>query len=231
MKTIQLVGGGTGGASDEGGGTRKKGARKGPRKTYKVGDSSPTVIKEGGGSTSPGTITQISASHIPGTPGAPEPVGVNSPLTAVGAPVQSAGKRVAEGKRAAATSPTASAVRAVSAVTAVTAVTAVPMKVVLAAAKKKKGKVILAAAKASGAMNAAKTRKVSQAKKVRVTISSMSKKIHKAKEIRKAASDTTLEDIKKALHKAGLIKGDSKAPEQMLRQMYADFMTLKGRAL
>jgi len=213
VKTIQLVGGGTGGASDEGGGTRKKGARKGPRKTYKVGDSgSPTVIKEGGGSTSPGTITQISASHIPGTPGAPEPVGVNSPLTAVGAPVQSAGKSAA-------------------AATSTSTASAVPMKVVLAAAKKKKGKVILAAAKVSGAVSAAKTRKVSHAKKVRVTISSMSKKIHKAKEIRKAATDTTLEEIKKALHKAGLIKGDSKAPEQMLRQMYADFMTLKGRAL
>lgn len=215
VKTIQLVGGGTGGASDEGGGTRKKGARKGPRKTYKVGDSSPTVIKEGGGSTSPGTITQISASHIPGRPGAPEPVGVNSPLTAVGAPLQSAGKSAAaDGKSAAAA-----------------ATSALPMKVVLAAAKKKKGKVILAAAKVAGTVSAGKTRKVSHAKKVRVTISSMSKKIHKAKEIRKAATDTTLEEIKKALHKAGLIKGDSKAPEQMLRQMYADFMTLKGRAL
>ena len=221
VKTIQLVGGGTGGASDEGGGTRKKGVRKGPRKTYKVGDSgSPTVIKEGGGSTSPGTITQISASHIPGTPGAPEPVGVNSPLTAVGAPVQSAGKSAAEGKSAADSKSGAASTAS-----------AVPMKVVLAAAKKKKGKVILAAAKVASTVNASKTRKVSHAKKVRVTISSMSKKIHKAKEIRKAATDTTLEEIKKALHKAGLIKGDSKAPEQMLRQMYADFMTLKGRAL
>ena len=66
---------------------------------------------------------------------------------------------------------------------------------------------------------------------MRVTISNLSKKIDKAKEIRKAASDSTVEDVKKALQKAGLIKADSKAPETMLRQMYADYMTLKGRAL
>jgi hypothetical protein len=102
------------------------------------------------------------------------------------------------------------------------------MKVVLAAAKKK-GSVVLAAAKPK--VGDSKTKKVSKSKKVRVTISCLGKKIKKAKEIRKTATDTGIEDIKKALQKAALIKAGSKAPEAMLRQLYADFMMLKGRAL
>jgi len=186
------------------GGTRKKGGKNSKSRTYKVGKDA-----EGGGSTSPGTLTQLSASHIPGQIGAPEPVGIDSPLTGTGAPLQMDDKSgsVAVGGKAASHTP---------------------MKVILAAAKKKKNKVILAAAKA---VPASKTKKVSHAKKVRVTISNLGKKIHKAKEIRKAATESTLTDVKNTLNKAGLIKADSKAPETMLRQMYADFMTLKGRAL
>ncbi len=175
--------------------TRKKGG-KNPRKTFKI-DRDP----EGGGSTSPGTLTQLSASHNPGDPRLPEPVGLNSALTAKGAPV--GGAKPKEESQT-------------------------PMKVVLAAAKKKE-RVVLAPAKA--AITPGKTRKISRTKKVRVTISNLSKKIHKAKEIRKTATDSTLDEVKKALHKAGLIKSESKAPETMLRQMYADYMTLKGRAL
>jgi len=185
IKNIQL----TGGVSTEMGSTRKK-KGKGVNKTFK--------IERGGGSTSPGTLVQLTASSLPGSPDAPEPVGRNSPLTAKGAPVQTAGKAEQ------------------------------PVKVVLTAPKKK-GRVVLAPAKP--AVAPAKTRKISQTKKVRVTISNLSKKINKAKEIRKVATETTLEELKKVLHKAGLIKADSKAPDTMLRQMYADYMTLKGRAL
>ena len=66
---------------------------------------------------------------------------------------------------------------------------------------------------------------------MRVTISSLSKKIHQAKNIRKKATDSTISEVRKALEKAGLIKTGSKAPDTMLRQLYADYMTLKGRAL
>jgi hypothetical protein len=59
----------------------------------------------------------------------------------------------------------------------------------------------------------------------------LSRKIGKAKDIRTKAAEDKIDDVKKALQKAGLIKGDSKAPETMLRQMYADFMMLKKRAL
>ena len=186
IKNIQLVPP-TGGD----GKSRKKGG-KSQRKTFKVG-------QEGAGSTSPGTLVQLDASRVPGNPAAAvEPVGVNSPLTAVGAPVQQGAAKKDE-----------------------------PVKVVLAAAKKKPS-VVLAAAKPK---HEAKTKKISKTKKVRVTISNLGKKIHKAKEIRKAATDTSIEDIKKELQKAALIKAGSKAPDAMLRQLYADFMMLKGRAL
>jgi len=126
-------------------------------------------------------------------------------LTGKGAPVQEAGKSTEKKEDA-------------------------PVKVVLAAPKKK-GHVILAAAKQPGTAAAGKTRKVMRSKKVRMTISCLGKKIHKAKEIRKAATESTLDEVKRTLNKANLIKKDSKAPETMLRQMYADYMTLKGRAL
>jgi hypothetical protein len=103
------------------------------------------------------------------------------------------------------------------------------------AAPKKKGKIVLAAAapKATvAAAAAAKTRRVIRgARKIRVSMSSLSKKIHRAKTIRHKATADSIADIKRTLHKAGLIKADSKAPETVLRQMYADFMTLKNRAL
>jgi len=127
-----------------------------------------------------------------------EPVGVNSPATQVGAPVQTAG--------------------------------AEKVKVVLAEAKKKKAGVVLAAAKVLPPA-APKTRKAKPARKVRVSMAGLSRKINKAKTIRHKATMDTIEDIKKELQKAGLIKKESKAPDTMLRQMYADFMMLKKRAL
>jgi hypothetical protein len=78
---------------------------------------------------------------------------------------------------------------------------------------------------------AAKTRKNTAARKVRMNMAGLSRKIHVAKTIRQKAVGDKIEDIKKALEKAALIKAGSKAPEQMLRQMYADYMMLKKRAL
>lgn len=198
------------------GDTRKKG-RKSKSKTYKIDRA------EGGGSTSPGTLTQLAASSIPGSlqKSTPAPVGINSPLTAEGSPVQDVGSSVQTAGRS-----TQAAGKSKDIVAETNAAT--PMKVVLAAAKKK-GRIILAAAKPN--VVPTKTKKVSHTKKVRVTISNLGKKIHKAKEIRKVATESTMDDVKKTLHKAGLIKEGSKAPDTILRQMYADFMTLKGRAL
>ena len=191
----------------EDGKTRKSG-KKASAKTFKIDRS-------GGGSTSPGTLTQLTASRVPGSSNIPEPVGVDSPLTSIGAPLQIAGKKTVTSTPSTTSTPAST-----------------PVKVVLGEAKKK-GRVVLAAAKPAlkTPIKPGKTRKVSQSKKIRVTISSLSRKIHKAKAIRKTATESTLEEIKKVLNKAGLIKADSKAPETMLRQMYADYMTLKGRAL
>jgi hypothetical protein len=118
------------------------------------------------------------------------------------------------------------------------AASATPVKVVLAAAKKKKPGVVLASAKPAAGVGLKKvvaapaaghTRH--KARKIKVSMKTLRKKIHRAKTIRKSAEGASLEQIKKELQKAGILKADSKAPEGILRQMYADFMTLKSRAL
>ena len=187
IKQIRLVGG------TETTTTRKRGGgRKGTRKM----EMPTNITKEGGGSTSPGTMTQLASTRVEPTPGSAQPVGRNSALTQTAAPLQSAGSQ--------------------------------PVKVVLAAPKKK-SKVVLAAAKAPTPHG--KTKKNKAARKVRVSMAGLSRKIHAAKTIRMKATEDKIADIKKALEKAGLIKTGSKAPDTMLRQMYADFMMLKKRAL
>jgi hypothetical protein len=244
VKQIRLVAG-TGATGEEGdsllqeggeGQTRKRGrggGRRANHKTFKIG----SITKEGGGSTSPGTMTQLAASHVPGgvtAAASASAVGVDSALTQKGAPVGGGGGGGGAGAAAASAAPAPTA----------------PVKVVLAAPKKGGSKVVLAAAAApklaghgsgsggaaapsGGGSTAAKTRKHKggAARKIRVSMSSLSKKIHRAKTIRHKAKDDSLAEVKKALHKAGLIKAESKAPETVLRQMYADFLTLKSRAL
>ena len=184
IKQIKLVGGGT------------QETPKGRKRTQKKKFELPTITKEGGGSTSPGTITQLASTRVAATPG-PEPVGTTSTLSTKGSPVQAAGSST-------------------------------PMKVILGEAKKK-SKVVLAAAKPI--VPTGKTHKVKSARKVRVSMAGLSRKIKKAKTIRQKATGDSIESIKADLQKAGLIKAGSKAPDTMLRQMYADFMMLKKRAL
>jgi len=188
IKQIKLVSSG----AQEGGATRKR--PKQPKKKFEM----PAITKEGGGSTSPGTMTQLASTRVPPVEKPVEPVGVNSALT-------QNGKELTQKAGAASN----------------------PVKVVLGELKKKP-KVVLAAAKTK---LAPQTRKVKAARKVRVSMIALSRKIGKAKDIRTKASGDKIDDIKKALQKAGLIKAESKAPETMLRQMYADFMMLKKRAL
>jgi len=228
IKKIELKGGITaemGALPTEGGGTRRR--REGSGRTRKVLHVG-TIEKEGsgetkgGGATSTGTLVQLTASHVPGTPGAPEPVGRNSTLTQKGATLGggSGEKEKEKGKEP--------------------ATPAKPVKVVLAP-KAKKEKVVLAAGKPAaaaaalsalkGGAAAAASNKTRKARKIRVSMRGLSKKIHRARTIRQKASETTFEQIKKDLQKAGLIKADSKAPETIIRQMYADYMTLKTKAL
>jgi hypothetical protein len=99
----------------------------------------------------------------------------------------------------------------------------VPVKVVLAAPKKR------AVVLAPKAVAHKKTRRINRS--IKVSMAGLSKRMTRAKTIRKDAGSLGLTEIKAALQKAGLVKAESKAPEAILRQMYADYMMLKDRAL
>ena len=157
----------------------------------------------GGGSTSPGTITQLRADHVPGIPIVPV-VGVDSALTQAAAPIISNATGGALVKREQTPGPA--------------------VKVVLDAPKKKP---VVLQPKAVPAQR--KTRKASRS--IRVSVSGLGKRLHRAKTIRKDAGSLDIAEVKKALQKASLVKADTKAPESILRQMYADYMMLKDRAL
>jgi hypothetical protein len=161
------------------------------------------------GGTSPATITQIRANHVPGIPVVPV-VGVDSGLTQAGASVGGA------------PAPTSNAPHVVGGAIK-REQTPGPVKIVLDAPKKKP--VILQPK--IGPQK--KTRRVSRS--IRVSVSGLGKRLHRAKTIRKDAGSLDLAEVKKALMNASLIKADSKAPESILRQMYADYMMLKDRAL
>jgi hypothetical protein len=112
-------------------------------------------------------------------------------------------------------------------------------KVVLKAAPKKQQRVTLSVSKNPQIVSHVnlnmplknKTHKVSKSTKIKFSLKNLSKKLHKAKTIKKHAQEKSLDDIKKILEQAKLIKVGSKAPEPMIRQIYADFMVLKHKAL
>ncbi len=95
--------------------------------------------------------------------------------------------------------------------------------VVLEAPKKKKLPITLSSGQKGG------TRKV--AKKIRMNISNMSKRMTRANDIRKEAKAMTIDKIKVALKAAGLIKETTKAPDAILKSMYVDYFLLKNKAL
>jgi hypothetical protein len=64
-----------------------------------------------------------------------------------------------------------------------------------------------------------------------MSLNGFGKRVTRANTIRVDAKKQKIEDVKKILVEAKLIKAESKAPEGVLRQMYADYMTLKNRAL
>jgi hypothetical protein len=78
IKQIKLVGG-----------TEEKNSRNRSKKNKKF-ELPTTITKEGGGSTSPGTMTQLASTRVAVSPGS-EPVGTTSTLSTKGSPVQSAG--------------------------------------------------------------------------------------------------------------------------------------------
>jgi hypothetical protein len=198
-----------------GGGTRKR-KRKATAssETMKVGkeaERASTTSQRGG--TSPGTSLQIEANRAPGGAEPPPAAFKNSTSTVLA-------KTTTESIPAATPTPTLTG-------------GAKAVKVILEK-KKKQTRVVLAPTKVRklnppAPVSQAKTRKV--AKKIRMSLNGFGKRVTRANTIRVDAKKQKIEDVKKVLVEAKLIKADSKAPEGVLRTMYADYMTLKNRAL
>ena len=94
---------------------------------------------------------------------------------------------------------------------------------------KKKSKIILAAKPVVKQKDAPAKKKT--IKKVKMSLKGLTRKLKKAHTIRSHATGTNIEEIKKNLVKMGLVKPDTTAPDDVLRQIYLDVETMKKRAL
>lgn len=77
----------------------------------------------------------------------------------------------------------------------------------------------------------AKKHQTRKARKVTLGVSSLHKRITRAKKLHKKVKDMPIEALKDKLIKGGLIKANSKAPDHILRQMAADAEVVKNKAL
>jgi len=156
----------------------------------------------GGGSTSPGTIVQLQ------TTSTSDVQGLSSKLTSqashiTASPLLSGGKK----------------------------------RVILKSAPKKEHKVTLSVSKMPKSIEhlntntSLKNKSHKTSQKIKFSLKHLNKKISKARTIKKQSQEKSLDEIKKILSDAKLIKVDSKAPEAMIRQIYSDFMVLKHKAL
>jgi hypothetical protein len=204
LKQIQI----TGNARDDFDAMKAGKRKRTSRKQRHQEESAPVPPLKHTGGTSPGTLIALQASSSPTTPGAPPPQ-----------PVPTTGLK---------TNPESPA--PVSTLTQ----PGIPLqggakpksKLILEPAQKKKEAMKLAAPKTKHQGN--QTRK---SRKIRVSISGLGKRMTRHKKIQKEAKAVPLDQIKKKLIEVKLIKVDSKAPEQILRQIYADYETLKNKAL
>lgn len=76
--------------------------------------------------------------------------------------------------------------------------------------------------------HANKTKKV---RKITLGLSSMHKRVTRAKKIRDHVKEMPIDDLRKELIKRGLIKETSKAPESILRQIASDAQIVGGNGL
>ncbi len=163
-----------------------------------------TIVREGG-AMSPGTVDQLVSTRVPGTDSS-HAVGFSSKMTEEGAPIGTI-------------APAAAAATGGSKEPKVhLAKTHKKAKVVLApsAQTKKKGK------------TEAKKKSV---KMLKMNLTGFTRKLKKASGIHKSAKEKTLKEIKEILIKMELVNKDTKAPEDVLRQIYSDVETMKKRAL
>jgi len=103
-------------------------------------------------------------------------------------------------------------------------------KVVLSKTKKK-SKVLFTAPKPSSKPADPVAAKKRTMKKVKMNTKNLTRRLKKANKIRKSATDKSIEDVKKELIKMKLVKPNTTAPEDVLRQIYSDVETMKKRAL
>jgi hypothetical protein len=66
-----------------------------------------------------------------------------------------------------------------------------------------------------------------KARKIHLRVKGVTSRLAKAKKARKTAMNTPISDVRSRLESAGIIKKGSKAPEGMLRNMYADLLITK----
>jgi hypothetical protein len=92
-------------------------------------------------------------------------------------------------------------------------------------------KVHLNPKKAEAPKQSSKKHQTKKARKVTLGISTLHKRITRAKKLHKSVKDMPLETLKEKLIKGGLIKVNSKAPESVLRQIAADAEVVKNKAL
>jgi hypothetical protein len=69
--------------------------------------------------------------------------------------------------------------------------------------------------------------KTHRARKIGIAVKKLGKKLKKAHKTVKRVAKMSIETVKSALVKAGVLKGGSKAPDALLRKMYADLVTTK----
>jgi hypothetical protein len=101
-------------------------------------------------------------------------------------------------------------------------------KLVLAPKKKTKSKVILAPPTHEKKLKRGHTRKI------RLQVSNMKKRFSTAKVIHKDSKEKSIEDIRKLLEEAKLIKPakeGKKVPDEILRSIYKDYLLLRNKAL
>jgi hypothetical protein len=67
--------------------------------------------------------------------------------------------------------------------------------------------------------------KTHRARKIGIAVKKLGKKLKKAHKTAKRVAKMSIETVKAALVKAGVLKGGSKAPDALLRKMYADLKT------
>lgn len=177
----------------------------GASKTRRKQPKKYTIVREGG-AMSPGTVDQLVSSRVPGTDSS-HAVGFSSKMTEEGAPIGAI---------------------APAAATAVIGGSKEP-KVHLAKTHKK-AKVVLAPSALTKKSGKAETKKKA-VKMLKMNLSGFTRKLKKASGIHKSAKEKTLKEIKEVLIKMELVNKETKAPEDVLRQIYSDVETMKKRAL